>query len=255
VKHGDFSTLASDYSRYRPGYSASVLSAALGLLDVPPAEVDAADIGAGTGIFSRLLGGRGLRSVTAIEPNDDMRQQGVQDSDGTGITWRDSSGEQTGLPSASLHLVTTASSFHWMDFERTTIEFHRVLRPGGRLLALWNPRLIETNPLLVDIEAELRRLVPDLKRVSSGKSEFTATLTENLLASDHFDDVLYLEGRHSRRFTPEAYLGVWRSVNDVQVQAGPERFAAFLSFIEDRIAGRDVVADYRTVAWCARASR
>jgi hypothetical protein len=48
-----------------------------------------------------------------------------------------------------------ASSFHWADFELATKEFSRVLRKGGRFCALWNPRLIEVNPMLVEIEMYL----------------------------------------------------------------------------------------------------
>ena len=65
--------------------------------------------------------------------------------------------------------------------------------------------------------------------------------------------MVYLEGRHVIAMTPERYLGVWRSVNDLQVQLGPEKFQAFLAFVEQRITGLDVIeATYLTRAWSAR---
>ena len=137
--------------------------------------------------------------------------------------------------------------------ERGLAEFHRILRPEGRFVALWSPRLIEANPLLVEIEAEITRLAPEVKRVSSGNSGITGTLTERLWASRQFDDVVYLEGRHTVDQTPEQYLGVWNSVNDVRHQLGPDRWAAFMAFVEARIAGLDVITTtYRTRAWSAR---
>ena len=146
-----------------------------------------------------------------------------------------------------------ASSFHWANFDTATKEFHRVLRAGGRFTALWNPRLIEVNPLLVEIEAHLDTLRPNIKRVSSGRSGITETLTEQLWASPCFEDVVYAEGRHVIGMTPERYLGAWRSVNDLRVQLGPEKFDAFLAFVEQRIAGLQVVeATYLTRAWSAR---
>jgi hypothetical protein len=146
-----------------------------------------------------------------------------------------------------------ASSFHWANFDTATKEFHRVLRSGGRFTALWNPRLIEMNPLLVEIEAHLDTLRPNIKRISSGRSGITENLSDQLSVSPYFEDVVYMEGSHVIEMTPERYLGAWRSVNDLRVQLGPEKFAAFLAFVEQRIAGLKVIrANYLTRAWSAR---
>ncbi|MBI5753335.1 MAG: class I SAM-dependent methyltransferase [Hydrogenophilales bacterium] len=252
-KLGDFTGLAGNYAKYRPAYSASVLTAILSLVEKPVTALDFVDVGAGTGIWTRMVAERKPRSVIAVEPNDDMRSHGEADDAGLPIQWRAGKGEQTGLPDESCDLLTMASSFHWVDFERGTREFHRVLRPGGRFCALWNPRWIEANPLLVEIENKLYELAPNIKRVSSGLSGITETLTEQLNASPFFDDVVYLEGRHVMQQTPEHYLGVWRSVNDIRVQAGEERFARFLDFVEQKVAGLDYVeTTYLTRAWTAR---
>ncbi len=256
MKHGDFTQLAADYARYRPCYAGSVVTAILGLAGRPPATLDAADVGAGTGLWTAMLAAHGLRSVVAVEPNDEMRRQGILATKGLGITWLAGTGEATGLASQSCDLVSMASSFHWVNFEAGCTEFQRVLRPGGWFVALWNPRLIEANPLLVEIEGEIARLKPGIQRVSSGRSGLTERLTEMLQGSPGFDDVLYLEGRHTARQTPDQYLGAWRSVNDLQVQLGSELFHRFLDFIARRIDGLDAIEttylDAR--AWTARRS-
>ena len=79
IKHGNFDSLAGDYAQYRPGYASSIVPAVLSLVGRPASEVDAADVGAGTGIWTRMLASRGLRSVTAVEPSDQMRRHGVSD--------------------------------------------------------------------------------------------------------------------------------------------------------------------------------
>lgn len=253
MKHGDFTGLASDYARFRPGYAPQVATAILNYVGRDAASVDAADIGAGTGIWTRTLAARGLHSVVAVEPNDDMRGQGIETSRGTQIVWLKGSAEDTGLPDASADLVSMASSFHWADFDKACDEFHRILRPSGVFVALWNPRFIEANPLLVEIEAQITRLKPDIKRVSSGRSGITERLTDMLSAKPQFAEVLYLEGRHSLRQTPEQYIGAWRSVNDLQVQLGPELFSRFLDFTEKRIAGlTEIETTYVTRAWTTR---
>ena len=253
LKAGDFTGLAKDYSQHRPDYCPSVLKALLGLLEKPVAEVDFVDVGAGTGIWTRMVEAARVRSVTAVEPNDDMLQNGKADSRHNHIRWLAGSAEATSLADASADWLSMASSFHWANFDTATEEFHRVLRAGGRFTALWNPRLIEVNPLLVEIEAHLDTLRPNIKRVSSGRSGITETLTEQLLASPYFEDVVYLEGRHVIMMTPERYLGAWRSVNDLRVQLGPEKFDAFLAFVEQRTAGmQGIDATYLTRAWSAR---
>lgn len=253
MKHGDFTRLAGDYARFRPGYAPQVATAILRYVGRDTAAIDAADVGAGTGIRTRILAARGLRSVVAVEPNDGMREQGIESSRGKDIVWRKGSAEATGLSDGSADLVTMASSFHWADFDKACSEFHRILRPGGVFAALWNPRLIEANPLLVEIEAEITRLKPGIERVSSGRSGLTERLTEMLSATPQFAEVLYLEGRQSVQQTPEQYLGVWRSVNDLQVQLGPDLFQTFLDRTGARIAGVTAIeTTYVTRAWAAR---
>jgi len=253
LKAGDFTGLAKDYSQHRPDYCPSVLNALLGLLDKPAVNVDFVDVGAGTGIWTRMVFGKGVKAATAVEPNNDMRTNGIADNVGTTIRWMVGNAEKTGLANASCDWLTMASSFHWANFDVATYEFQRVLRPGGRFTALWNPRLIEENPLLVEIEAHLDTLRPNIKRVSSGRSGITETLTERLWASPCFEDVIYLEGRHVIEMTPERYMGAWRSVNDLRVQLGPEKFEAFLSFVEQQTSGLEIIeATYLTRAWSAR---
>jgi SAM-dependent methyltransferase len=245
--------LAADYAKFRPGYAPQIATAILGYLGRDPASVDAADVGAGTGIWTRMLAGCGLRSVVAIEPNDDMRAQLAETSHGTRIVGRKGSAEATGLADGSADLVTMASSFHWADFDKACDEFHRILRPGGVFAALWNPRFIEANPLLVEIEAEITRLKPDVRRVSSGRSGLTDSLTERLSTKSQFTGVLYLEGRHSVRQTPAQYLGAWRSVNDLQVQLGPVLFQTFLDFVVRRTAPLPAIeTTYLTRAWAVK---
>lgn len=253
MKLGDFSNLAENYSKYRQGYSPSVLTAALSLVEKPFNEIDAADVGAGTGIFTRMLAERSLRSITAVEPNDAMREAGERSSAGSGITWRAGEGAATGLEASSFDLVTMASSFHWVDFDAGTAEFARILRPGGRFCALWNPRLVEANPILREIEDHLNALLGDTKRVSSGRSGITDTLTEKLEQHPKFEDTVFMEGRHIVEISHDAYMGAWRSVNDVQVRLGDAGFRAFLEYVEAKISAlKAIEATYLTRLWTAR---
>lgn len=255
-KLGDFTGLAENYSKFRPAYSPFVLDSLLGLLDKSQADIDFVDVGAGTGIWTRMVAARELGSVTAVEPNADMRSFGIKDSQLTNIKWVEGNGEVTGLGSDSADLLTMASSFHWVDFEKGVDEFSRVLRNNGVFCALWNPRLLEVNPLLVEIENTLYEMAPHIKRVSSGRASFTDTLAKKLTDCKHFSDVIYIEGQHVVQQTQEEYIGVWWSVNDIRVQAGEQCFTAFMEYVKTKVTDLPFIeTTYQTRAWVARVNK
>lgn len=252
MQHGSFTGLAKNYSSYRPGYSQSVLRALLSLLNKPVEMCRFADVGAGTGIWTRMLADTNPEMIIAVEPNDDMRKTGIDDSCETKIEWRKGTGEATTLADQSVDMLSMASSFHWVDFNAGCEEFHRVLKENGRFVALWNPRLIEANPLLKETEDYLHVLKPDIKRVSSGRTGLVDTLTERLQQSGLFTDVVYIEGKHTVSISPEQYIGAWRSVNDVQFQLGSEKFEKFIQHVEQALAKHHTVdVTYLTRAWSA----
>ena len=132
---GRFSDRANDYRRYRPDYPAAALDAILEGPVRPSARV-AADVGAGTGISARQLAARGV-SVHAIEPNAEMRAAAAPHER---VTWHAGTAESTGLESAGMDLVLCAQAFHWFRVPDALAEFHRILKPGGRLAVMWNTR-------------------------------------------------------------------------------------------------------------------
>jgi SAM-dependent methyltransferase len=132
---GRFTSRASDYARFRPTYPGAAVDAMLaGLGD--PSRLDAADVGAGTGISSRLLADRGVR-VVAVEPNAAMRDAAEPHPL---VRWQAGTAEATGLPPASLDLVLCAQAFHWFRADDALAELARVLRPGRRVALLWNEK-------------------------------------------------------------------------------------------------------------------
>ncbi len=163
-----FSDRAADYANYRPSYPAAAIDRILEGLDKPfgfavayggaspeggfPSVGDwrrkpscsavsrlqlvAADIGAGTGISSRLLAERGIR-VLAVEPNSEMRQAALPHPL---VEFHNGTAENTNLPNASVDLVVCFQSFHWFDPTPTLLEFHRILKPTGQLAVVWNDR-------------------------------------------------------------------------------------------------------------------
>ena len=68
MKIGDFTSLANDYAKYRPSYNRDVVKLIVKSLKQDVNLVKAADVGAGTGIFTKCLIDAGISNVTAVEP-------------------------------------------------------------------------------------------------------------------------------------------------------------------------------------------
>lgn len=149
-----FSDRADDYAKYRPGYPTAVLDFCRREMGLTPGWA-VADLGSGTGIFSRLLLENGNR-VYGVEPNASMRR--VAEAWLAGyprFTSIPAPAEATTLPDASVDLVTAATAFHWFDPAQARTEALRILRPGGWALLVWNIRHTEDNPFLAAYDALL----------------------------------------------------------------------------------------------------
>lgn len=255
MKQGDFTGLAEHYKKYRKGYSQEVLRVILAYTGLEIHEAVVADIGAGTGKFTEQLWKNGLKGF-AVEPNDDMRQEGVRlwtEMRRERFLWLKGSAESTTLADRSVNWVTMASAFHWVDHEKVLAEFYRILKPGGFVTLLWNPRDIQRSSLEQRVELIMREVVPNLKRASSGFSQSTEKMNELFSKVSGFENLFFVEASHDVTVAPEEYLGVWKSVNDVRAQAGEDRFQIILKKIEAEVAGmKEICIPYRTRAWTAR---
>ncbi|HDS1220690.1 class I SAM-dependent methyltransferase [Stenotrophomonas sp. TWI143] len=146
-----FSSRVADYVRYRPDYPPALMEWLHGPMGVGH-DARVADIGAGTGISSRLFLDTG-HPVVAVEPNAAMRAA----AEGWLAAYPlfqavDGRAEATGLAEHSVDLVSAAQAFHWFDTDAVRVEWQRILRPGGLALIYWNSRLLDASPFLVGYE-------------------------------------------------------------------------------------------------------
>ena len=215
-----FTGLADAYARHRPTYPKAAVDFILERCGLGPGSI-LADVGCGTGISSRLFASRGLR-VIGIEPNPDMRTQARSQpspSYATAPEYRDGRAEATGLPAASLDAVLAAQAFHWFDPARSLPEFHRILRPGGWVVLLWNTR-DERDPLT----AEYGRLVwslTDRSRTKEIREDSPRALRETPL----FEALEPAFFAYEQRLDEEGLLG--RAFSASYAPREPERREAY----------------------------
>ncbi len=134
-----FTGRAATYAAARPAYAPALFHYLKAAEGVGPTSV-VGDIGAGTGIFSAQMLQLGCR-VIAVEPNADMRRQAERlcaDTDRLRLV--DGRAEATGLAAQSLSFITVAQAFHWFQPVAFGLECRRLLKPGGRVLLVWNNR-------------------------------------------------------------------------------------------------------------------
>jgi SAM-dependent methyltransferase len=136
-----FGVAAADYARGRPHYPREALDWA-----IPEAARVVLDVGAGTGVLTRDLLDLGL-DVVAVEPLPEMR---ALIPEGRG---RDGTAEAIPLDDDTVDAVFVGQAWHWFDRSAALAEAHRVLRPGGMLVLMWN--LLDTSDPLTRTITEI----------------------------------------------------------------------------------------------------
>jgi SAM-dependent methyltransferase len=179
-----FGSAAEDYASGRPHYPHEALQWAL-----PDTARAVLDLGAGTGILSRDLLDLDLE-VTSVEPLEQMRAlipSAAHAIDGTA--------ESIPVPDASVDAVFVGQAWHWFDESLALAETHRVLRPGGNLVLLWN---------LLDVDDALSRTVADIIGAEE-RSDMALDLDANppIDDPDRYDAIAYRLVSHRQEYDEE----------------------------------------------------
>jgi ubiquinone/menaquinone biosynthesis C-methylase UbiE len=242
----DYTELAPAYLK-RPDYSGEAIDEILRITGTGPGSA-VCDVGAGVAHLTLMLLAHGM-TVTAVEPNDAMREGGEERTNGSGgVTWHEATGEDTGQPSAAFDLVTFGSSFNVTDRRKALAESHRILKPGGWFACLWNHRDL-SDPIQSTIEGIIFNAVPDY-RYGTRRKDQSGIIAESGL----FDSAKSIEGNIRHLVAIDDCIRAWRSHATLQRQTG-ERFhevvdtiAAFL-----KLTGKSKIeVPYTTHGWVAR---
>ena len=161
-----FSNRVNDYIKYRPGYPAEAVDFLVDRCNLKPGSV-IADVGSGTGIFSKLLLDRGC-TVYSIEPNYPMQQAAIhQFKNNPDFIPVNGNAEATTLPANIADLIVCAQAFHWFRPDETRSEFKRILKSDNNYVALiWNNRLTGIDAFAIAYERLLTQKASDYNEVN-----------------------------------------------------------------------------------------
>ncbi|MFJ5563158.1 methyltransferase domain-containing protein [Lysinibacillus xylanilyticus] len=149
---GNFTDKADIYAKYRPSYPNEYIDYLFSANQLNGDRI-VADIGSGTGIFSRQLLEKDL-NVIGVEPNDDMRKLAEHSLKlYSRFKLIKATAENTTLKGNSVDLVTVAQAFHWFDKKAFKIECQRILKQNANVALVWNSR--DLNSSIIKENAEI----------------------------------------------------------------------------------------------------
>lgn len=242
----DYTALADAYLK-RPDYADAAIDAMLAIAGLAPGA-SACDVGAGVAHLTLMLAARGI-AVTAVEPNDAMRANGIyRTANLRNVHWVEGTGEDTHQAPQSFDLVSFGSSFNVCDTSLALRETVRILKPGGYFACLWNHRRLD-DPVQAKIEEIIRAHVPGYT-YGSRRQDQSATIDSSGL----FGPVVRIEAGVIHQQSTAECIEAWRSHATLARQAG-ESFQEVVSAIENFLVslGTDtLMIPYSTNLWIAK---
>lgn len=191
-----FTGKADLYAKYRPSYPSELID---WLYDNIKAKT-VADVGAGTGKFTRCLAAKPWK-ITAVEPNEDMRSklniEGVKAVNGTA--------ENTGLENGSVDLVTVAQAFHWFDEEKFKAECKRILKPDGKAAIVFNERNYEDCEISAERDKICQKYCGAFHSGHMGKR--TSEEGDIFLKNEYFSEVEFFSAENNITMDMESFIG------------------------------------------------
>ncbi|MCR6578201.1 class I SAM-dependent methyltransferase [Campylobacter insulaenigrae] len=246
----DYTKHAKFYS-YRPNYAPRSIDMLIELLkkSSEKSKIKVADMGAGTGNLSIMLAERGCE-VVAVEPNDAMREIGIERTQNMNIQWVRAVSNNSTLDSNSFDWVTFGSSFDVIDRNEAMEEAHRLLRINGYFTCMWNHRDLN-DPIQKVAEDTIIEFVPNYTRGT--RREDQRPVIEK--RKDLFDNIIYTEEDFYFHQSIENYINAWRSVKnrywDVDTKEGAELSMKIMNSIQERLP-KEFDIKYTTRTWSAK---
>ena len=241
----DYTDRAHTYDR-RADYSQTAIAKLLQETNCLPNKL-VADIGAGTGKLTKMLLDAKLQ-VRAVEPNDNMRMYGMQNTAGKRVNWTEGVGESTGLEHNSVHAAFFGSSFNVVDQGKTLQEVARILSPQGWFACLWNHRDVD-DPIQKEIENIIKSFIPSYD-YGLRRQDPSTTIQDN----EWFAPVIHIEERFIVSMTKVAIVDAWKS-HDTLYRQSNGKFEEIIQAISGMLSKDEYLVPYFTRIWASQCTK
>lgn len=221
-----FTGKADVYAKYRPGYPAELFEHLYQKYSLNASSV-VADIGSGTGIFTRELLKSGMK-VKAVEPNADMRLMAEKQLNSCpNFESVNGSAEHTTLSDGSIDLVTAAQAFHWFDPCLFRKECTRILKKDRFVVLVWNHR-VDSAPLMEENAEVCRKFCADFHGFSGSRTRDPAPFRA-FFRSGRYEELAF---PHDLPLDLDAFVGRNLSASYAP-QRGSERYSLFIEALAE----------------------
>ncbi len=168
---------AQHYSFSRPTYPKELIKYLNDVEDLQSYRY-AADVGAGTGIFTKILLDNN-HIVYAVEPSRDMRDKlNELKNDYIDLEIINGTAENTSIKDKSIDLIVSAQSLHWFNLQRAKTEFKRILKDKNLCLFIWNERVAKKNSFTSSYESLIYEFVSNYKSYIKKGNDVISRLNE-----------------------------------------------------------------------------
>ena len=199
------------------------------------------DIGAGTGKLSKMLLDFGL-TVRAVEPNDNMRKYGIENTKSGSIFWSEGTGENTGLNDSSVYAAFFGSSFNVVNQQMALKEVKRILVPGGWFGCMWNHRDVE-DPLQKEIENIITSFIPNYD-YGLRRQNPSSVISDSGL----FSEVMHIEEKFNTSMKTTESVDTWKS-HDTLFRQSNGKFNDIIKEISNTMTADEYLVPYFTRIW------
>ena len=222
-----FNGMGAVYTRFRPQYPQEFLEYLYWKVGLTKNST-IADIGSGTGILTKQLLEKGSR-VFAVEPNMDMQTIAQADLKGyEGFMSVNGTAENTTLAARSVDFITVAQAFHWFDRRKFLEECRRIIKPGGRVILVWNSR-DEKSGLVRENDAINKKYCPKFKGFSGGMRGAEAEDDFHDFFCGAYESTIF---RHDLIFNKDSFIGRNLS-SSYALKESDAGYAAYVSELMD----------------------
>lgn len=244
LKLGNYTSLAKDYSKYRPAYSKSIIRL---LLNKKLKSKPILEIGAGTGIFTKLLL-KISKNLLAIEPNKKMLDELKKKIK---VKSKKCKAEEFKYKPNSYDLIAAASCFHWINYKKIYRQLGYSIRLNGFFLVIYNSRDLKYGKFIPKVEKALQSFGGGFSdnRISSGNSK---NVEENIKKFANITGLKVIKKGaliHYEIFSKKRYVGAWNSSNELRAKLKEKKYNKFVQWLNNNFPKKKIKAKYLNKYW------